>query len=451
MIRKILLLLFIALIGSRAFGLDLGLGPGLSIKNALVYATAILIAIDSAIARNRNVELLPVFVPFAALIFYAIATWVALIVFVEDPYYLPRETLIRLKTKLVDQFIVLFIFFYGVTNWKDALWLMKGLIWVVVTSCFVTVIDSFNIPDLGIITARDTDGRVEGVLGAAAEFGGLLAFFVPPIIALWWMESGLKKFVALIGIGMALISILISGSRGAMLGLVAGCLITAVYLRSYVSMRIAARAAIAVVVFAAAAVIIVISTEFGTMVEERLATGLDTGSLETISSGRTTIWLKAYREMAEHPHSFVTGLGWEAYFQTAGHRYATHNVYLDRIYNLGLIGLTLYLLTFVNAVRILRRGLAKTSIEALPYQIATIAGLAAIVLAMAFTDIEMATLYVWAFAALALRIATLVSTTSTEAEGNWRPLRGPAFDHTRATRPISDAPNRYANRHPTKR
>ena len=109
MIRNLLLLLFIALIGSRALGLDLGLGPGLSIKNALIYAIATLIAMDSAIARNRHVELLPVFLPFAALILYAIATWVALIVFFENPYYLPGQTLIRLKTKLVDQFIVLFI------------------------------------------------------------------------------------------------------------------------------------------------------------------------------------------------------------------------------------------------------------------------------------------------------------------------------------------------------
>ena len=35
--RFLLLILFIATIGGRVLGLDLGLAPGLSIKNALLY------------------------------------------------------------------------------------------------------------------------------------------------------------------------------------------------------------------------------------------------------------------------------------------------------------------------------------------------------------------------------------------------------------------------------
>lgn len=442
MIRTLLLILFTAMLGSRALGLDLGLGPGLSIKNALIYATATLIAIDSAIARNRDVELLSVIVPFASLIFYAVMTWIAIVVFLEYPYYMPGQTLIRLKTKLVDQFIVLLIFFYGVTNSRDALWLIKGLTWVVMSSCFITIIDTFNIPDLGIITARDMDGRIEGILGAAAEFGGLLAFFIPAMAALWWIEFGFKRFLALLGIGLALVCILISGSRGAMLGLVAGALVTGFFLRRYISMRIAIRTTAALLVFVVLAVLVVMSTEFGTMLEQRLSTGLDTGSLETISSGRTTIWLKAFREMADHPHSFITGLGWESYFQTIGHRYATHNVYLDRLYNLGMIGLVLYLLTFISAIWITRRGIERADDSTQPFLIATVTGLMAILFSMAFTDIESTTIYVWAFTGLALRIAvlgTVQNATEKEAQSiDSRLIRAKA---NAATRPMSNTPN----------
>src|SRR5688572_29465901 len=154
MTRYFLLIAFVGTIGSRALGLDFGLGPGLSIKNALLYATAVLIAIDSAIARNRQIELLPVILPFALLIVYAAASWIFIIVFLDYQNYSPLQTLIRLKTKLIDQFIVLLVFFYGVVNWKDAVWLLKSITWVVVFGCFVTVIDTFNIPDLGIVTAR---------------------------------------------------------------------------------------------------------------------------------------------------------------------------------------------------------------------------------------------------------------------------------------------------------
>jgi hypothetical protein len=229
--RYLLLSLFVATLGSRALGLDLGIAPGISIKNAMLYATFSAIAIHSAVLRNRNIELLPVLLPFALLILYAILTWLFTLLFLENPFYLPRPTLIRLKVKLVDQFLLLLVFFYGVVNWKEAVWLLKALIWVMIVGCFVTVVDTFNIPDLGIITARDRDGRIEGILGSAADFGGLLAFALPMIIVLWWIETGAKKVIALFGIALTLMSFLLSASRGAMVGLVAGAIVAAIYLR----------------------------------------------------------------------------------------------------------------------------------------------------------------------------------------------------------------------------
>jgi hypothetical protein len=184
MTKRLLLILFLALLASHAVGLETGLGPGLSIKNALIYAVATVIAIEGAVAGNRKIQLLSVFLPFGLLIFYAILSWAFIVIFADDPNYSARETLIRLKTKLVDQAIVLFVFYYGVVNREDALALMKKVIWAVILGCLITVVDTYNIPDLGIVGARDDDGRIEGIIGAAAEFGGLLAFYVPPVFAL---------------------------------------------------------------------------------------------------------------------------------------------------------------------------------------------------------------------------------------------------------------------------
>jgi hypothetical protein len=266
-----LLFLFAATMGSRALGLDLGLAPGISIKNAMLYVAFSAIAIESAMARNRNVELLPVILPYALLILYAILTWLFIVLFMEDPYYSPRTTLIRLKIKLVDQFLILLVFFYGVINWKDALWLLKALIWVMIIGCLITILDTFNIPDLGIITARDRDGRIEGIIGSAAEFGGLLAFVLPAIVALWWTETGTKKTFSLFGIGLALVSLMLSGSRGAMVGLVGGAIVAAIYLRQYVSAQILVRATMAAVIFTAIAVLVVLATDFEYLLKERLS------------------------------------------------------------------------------------------------------------------------------------------------------------------------------------
>ena len=406
MTRYLLLLLFIGTAGSRALGLDLGLAPGISIKNVMLYAVATSIAIESAMHHNRRIELLPVILPFALLIAYALLTWIYTILFLDNPYYFPRPTLIRLKTKLVDQFLMMLVFFYGLVSWKEAFWLLKALIWVIVLGCFVTVIDTFDVPDLGVISTRDTDGRVEGFIGSAQDFGGLLAFALPLVIALWWTEIGVKRLIALSGVGLVLISIMLSTSRGAILGIVAGGIMAAVFLRRYISGQVLMRATFAVVAFTLVATLFVFSTDFGYLLEERMTRGVTTGNIETLSSGRTAIWSAAIGEMAERPLSFITGLGWEAYFQTIGHRYATHSVYLDRFYNLGLIGLTLFTYSFAGAAAIARRGLATVATErAPPFLMATVIGIAAFMIAMAFSDIHGAALYVWAIMGVALRVA----------------------------------------------
>jgi O-antigen ligase len=405
MTRYLLLILFIATMGSRALGLDLGLAPGISIKNLMLYAAASVIAVECAMAHNRKVELLPVILPFALLLIYALMTWVVTIIFLENPYYIPRTTLIRLKVKLVDQFLMMLVFFYGVINWKEALWLFKALVWVLIIGCLVTVVDTFNFPDLGIVTARDRDGRVEGIIGDSQDFGGLLGFALPAMIVIWWKEHGIRKTLALAGIGLALVSVLLSASRGAMVGIVAGAILGAFYLRQYISAQTLVRATMAALVLIAVAVLVVLSTEFRYLLETRVSTGLSTGNLETLSSGRTAIWSAAFREMTAHPLSFVTGLGWEAYYQTIGHRYATHSVYLDRLYNLGTIGLTLFVFSYVSAIAIARRALAGASEEAAAYLMASVIGMSSFMIAMAFSDMHGAALYVWAYMGLALRIA----------------------------------------------
>jgi O-antigen ligase len=409
--RYLLLILFIGTMGSRALGLDFGLAPGTSIKNVMLYAVATVITAESAILRNRKVELLPVILPFALLVFYALMTWVVTITFLDNPYYDPRETFIRLKVKLVDQFLMQLVFFYGVVNWKEALWLLKALVWVAIIGCLLTIVDTFNIPDLGVISQRDSDGRVEGIVGSSQDFGGLLAFVLPAMIALWWNETGIKKFFVLVGIGLTLVSLLLSASRGAMLGIVVGAVMAAIYLRQYISAQILVRATMAALLISVVAISVVLSTDFGDMLVARVSTGISTGDLRTLSSGRSDIWSAALREMLEYPLTFVTGFGWEAYFQSIAPRLmvAMHSVYLDRLYNLGTIGLALFVISYASAIAIARRGLKFAPTEAGHFLIAAVIGMTSFMIAMAFSDIHGAALYVWAYMGLALRLAVASS------------------------------------------
>ena len=268
----------------------------------------------------------------------------------------------------------------------------------------------------------------------------LVAFLM---VALAWAESGKAKALAFTGVGLGLISLLIAATRGAMVGLLAGTLAGAVLMRQHLSLQLIARAGIAVVLLAAISIVIVLSTDFGTILQERMSTGLQTGDLQSVSSGRTRFWTDALGDMAEYPMSFITGLGWEAYFQSIGRRYATHNVYLDRLYNLGLIGLTLFTLSYVSAILIIRNSIVRAPKEAVPYLMATVIGMLALMASMMFADLQSAASYSWAYAGLALRVAISASVPSNP------PIEPQSLDKRRtrdrtnfATRPMSLTPNR---------
>jgi O-antigen ligase len=165
--------------------------------------------------------------------------------------------------------------------------------------------------------------------------------------------------------------------------------------------------------------------------------------METLSSNRTVIWSAALREMADYPLSFITGLGWEAYYQTIGHRSATHSVYLDRLYNLGFIGLALFLLSFAGAIAIARRGLRNARKEVAPFLMATVIGMTSFMIAMAFSDIHGAAIFIWALTGLALRLAVSSPADEPQYSAAQRTVSPMSRDHTYpTTRPTSATPKR---------
>ena len=79
--------------------------------------------------------------------------------------------------------------------------------------------------------------------------------------------------------------------------------------------------------------------------------------MRNMSSNRTVIWRIALERMFQHPISFVTGFGWDAYDFMRGFIKATHNVYLNIMINLGLPGLLLYLALIMNIFAACRRAI----------------------------------------------------------------------------------------------
>jgi O-antigen ligase len=345
-----------------------------------------------------------VIVPYSLYFFYACFTLVIVVVFVNYPGYEILKAIISIKSGVADNLLVFLVFFYGVLTAKDAESLIKVMIWTVVVANVITVIDGFNIPDLGIVSERD-DGRIGGPIGESNQFAAFLALFLPGILALALLERGAVRVIAFIGFGFSLIAFLMAASRGGFLGVVGGTMIGFVLLRRYISPKLAISAAGSIVGLAIVAVVILSFTSFGDLLYERFLEDSTKGSATHISSGRTYIWTTALNKMFENPITLVTGYGWDTYFQFRIFRYAPHNSYLNIFFELGAIGILPVLITFTNVVRHANRAMSITTPETRAVLFAFVIGLLAILVAIFFVDISSPWIFLWAYIGASMRLA----------------------------------------------
>lgn len=402
MTRYALLLLFFIMLTAPALGLEVSVAPGLSVKNALLYAVVAAIAAEWAIVRNRRFETFSVIVPFATLVGYGFITWLVVVLLVDYQGYDPLETFIAFKSQFADHLIIFLAFFYGITRVKDAVWLFRLLIWIVLLSNIVTVIDGLNVPDLGIVMER-RDGRMGGLVGDSNDYGTFVAFFLPAIVALFLSCSRKARPLALIGIVASIFALAITASRGAYVAALGGAVMGTFYLRSYIATKTIIQYSVSLVLVCVVALIVVLNTEYRDLLMDRFSE-TQTSQVQDLSSGRTAIWSALLERMAENPTTFVTGYGWQA-FENANFRYATHNRYLNLLFNLGLIGLFLFLLTSANVIKLARNAIAVGDDETKGFLVAFVFGFSAMLVSLLTSDVNAPWIFIWASSGLAVRIA----------------------------------------------
>ena len=394
MIHFSLLALFFVLFASRTLDFDLSLAPGLSVKNAFLYLIFGALTIQTVLTRQRKLEVLSVILPFAVYVGYAIFTWLVVLLVIKYPNYNIRSTLISLKSGPVEHLLVLLVYFYGISDSKRGLWVLESVVWLIIIGNVITVIDAIDMPDLGLIELRE-DGRVGGTIGNSNEFAAFLALFLPAIIALYQSSVGLKKLLAGLGAVVSGLAFLMALSRGAIVGLAASGILGAFYLRAFIPVQTFIRVGIGSVLMCIIVVVGGFAAGYGDLVVQRF--GQFGEGAAGMSSGRTVIWGRALSSMLDHPISFITGFGWHAYETSRFFSYATHNAYLNIMYNQGLIGVTLFLLVAGNVCRIVRSALDRAAPEARSWLIAFLFGFLALLVSIFFGELYMSWLYVWTY------------------------------------------------------
>ena len=394
--RVLLFLLFLLMMIDAIPGMGVGIAPGLSAKNLYLYSLCVYIGARAVMNPSglRFVDL-AIHVPFLLLIAYALATLAVSII--SDPGYATIPGGRTLKNKLIDLYLLFFVFRYLVSDREDFLWLIKSIVVFMLIASVVTLIDFLNIPDLGIIGTHR--GRIEGPIGSANQYGAMLAFLLPITLATMPETGQVKRWLWRFGILISVVLLIGTGSRGAYFATIAGSVLAVYLVRRHIDMRTVVRTAAI-----SAVVLMVLVVSYMLLNPDFLANLLEkstTGNIETASSGRWAIWSAAFGVMLEAPLSFFVGYGWNT-FDSSGIWKSAHSEYVDRFFELGIMGLLIYCSLLFMIVREFKNSLNVVDAVAHPLMRAFVFSLCILVIDIMFTMPYTAWNVIWIFIGLML-------------------------------------------------
>jgi O-antigen ligase len=409
--------LFVLLIASLAisdiFSIQFSLGPGLSIKNALLYLITFGLFFRFVLGGERSLALPSIHVCFAVWVCYALLSWIIAGYFIEYRDYDVIDAAIKLKASIIDSMLVFMCVFFGVRNAADARFVLKALLVAVAIANLATLSDVAGLSSFGV-RVGDTgaeEGRVFGVFGHANETGALIVTLLPAMIAAAMASHRLARLAWIFALVASTLVMILTVSRGAYVAAIVGTAGAAYLCRRYVSAtHLAAGGALvlcAIVLVLAFA--IVIDPTLGHTLVERVLGQTTAVDVREVSSGRTSIWLDVVRRMMAEPITLVTGYGWDAY-SAMPFRYATHNHYLNLWFNLGVVGVAAFVFLLRQVMVTARAAVPAAEDEQDRKQLlAFVFGIVAFSIAAFFTNIYGPWLYLWIYIGAVMRIAVAVS------------------------------------------
>lgn len=404
-------LLYVLLIGTLAacdiLQTGMSLGPGLSLKNALLYPIALGLLFRMALTGRFRMRLSVLNIAFIIWISYALLTWIACVTLLHYPGYSAIGNGIELKSELFDSALFFFTYFYGTENEADFLLMSKTLAFCIGIANILTLADLAGVVHLGI-TVGDSGveaDRVFGVFGHANDTAALIVCVLPMMVAVAMSCRSAARFFwyacALASIGVLLLTV----SRGAYVGVLLGYG-AAVWLcrRHLPTSRVLSWTLIGCTcVVLAAALSVALMPEFWQVMSHRLFDQSMASSISVASSGRTTIWMTTIATMMEHPITLLTGYGFRVY--ETMFVLVTHNYYLEQWFGLGLIGLFAFVTIQYQVVAAGKRAMAVAAGALRPYMIALVFGMMGLAVCIFFDNLDKPWSYVWIYIGFSARMA----------------------------------------------
>lgn len=248
------------------------------------------------------------------------------------------EELILFKNRLLNHFIIYFLLKNAIGNIRQARALLTTLIVALVLLSTFGILANFFWQDAFI----STSGRTRAIFECSNTFGMFIVLTSPLLIIVAQPRDSIIKFVKMLSIILVMITLIKTGSRAAFLS---QCVILGLI---FWESKQKSRAVVGGIV---AFVMLFALLNFTTLGEKTVFTRLQMEEgKECINydGGRFAAWQASFREYLKKP---FLGYGFNSFMrafalQFAGKKFAAHNQYLDNLFNLGILGLILFVLIY---------------------------------------------------------------------------------------------------------
>jgi len=417
MMRVLLIIILLVHALGDILGMEFNIAMGLSLKNLFMYLAFGLLLMQYAMSRRSRIRLPWLQGAFLVMVLYAAATVAINIAVLEIPHYSLMPQVISFKTQLFDRFVVFILFLNLLNSEQDVRQVLAVLLGVVAVGCLFTITNTWGLTSIGPMRIGNDDdvegGRIFGYFGHANETGTMLATLIPAYIAMAENTRAGPRIAWIAALVAVAVMLVMTGSRGAMVGLVVGGGMAVYAWRRHFDRR-RLRQWVALMTLVVVPLLVVIAWPSIQRMIERF-THQTSAHLGDASSGRTELWGDALEVMLENPWTFITGFGWGGW-DNQNFRYVAHNSYLSFWFDLGLPGLIGFVLLLGGAALIARRAVAAASVQVARLLIAFTIGMSTLMIGLVFLNLTKPWPYLWAFIGLMLRLALLAQTRTSEAQ-----------------------------------
>lgn len=404
-------------------GQDFNITMGLSLKNLFMYLAFGLLLMQYAIFRRPELKLLWLQGTFLAITLYAVASVVINIAVLEIPNYTLAPQVISFKTQLFDRFVVFVLFLNLARTEEDVRQVLSVLLGVIALGCALTITNAWGLTNIGPMRIGNDDdvegGRIFGYFGHANETGTLLVTLIPAYIAMAENARGATRIAWIAGLLAVAVMLVLTGSRGAMVGLALGGGMAVYAWRRHFDRR-RLRQWIVMTTLVMVPLMLVIAWPSIRILIDRI-THQAGGDLGDMSSGRTQLWGEAFNAMIDNPWTFITGFGWGGW-DNHNFRYVAHNSYLSYWFDLGLPGLIGLIVVLAGALLVARRVVQMASPQAARLLIAFTISMSVLMVGLVFLNLTKPWPYLWAYIGLMLRLALLAQKRPEGARASFRPI-----------------------------